>query len=400
MIHSFKCKNFYSFKDEASVDFTVDNNAPKNNSYALSMSGTRVSLVEAVIGPNASGKTNLLKALPILRWLIVDSWNLNPIAGLPVKSFVAQDKKNTPTELSVVFDIDSDTYEYEIKLTEVQIFYECLTKRSKSAKRVTQKTLLLREFDNTTGDYKTDFKGFGAPAGFSKLLRNNATAISTALRLNHPLSVKIARYWQNVDSNVSELGHIGDQVFGLQTSTGAAMQLYNSNPELRAKAESMLARFDLGFNSFEIEHLGSTNQVTFKVAHNFGDKKISLPLDYESSGTKQLFILLKTLLMALSSGGAAVIDEFDSRLHPDMVSELVGLFTDPATNPLSAQLLITTHSHQILSQLDKYQIILTEKSKSGHTESWRLDEVKGVRPDDNYYVKYMAGAYNAVPNFK
>ena len=224
MIHSFKCKNFYSFKDEATVDFIVDKNAPNNNSYAVSKSGTRVSLIEAVIGPNASGKTNLLKPLPILKWLIVDSWNLNPTAGLPVKSFIAQTSKTTPTELSVVFDIDNITYEYEVKLTEIQILYERLTKRSKSKQRVTQKTLLLREFDEKTNNYKVDFKGFGAPAGFSKLLRNNATAISTALRLNHPLSSRIAEYWQNVDSNVSELGHIGDQMFGLQTSTGAAMQ--------------------------------------------------------------------------------------------------------------------------------------------------------------------------------
>lgn len=399
MIHSFKCKNFYSFKEAAGVDFTVDKNAPDNNSYALSKSGIRVSLIEAVIGSNASGKTNLLKALPILRWLIVDSWNLNPAAGLPVKAYIAQADENLPTELSVVFDIDGVTYEYEVRLTEARIFYECLSKRSKSATRVTKKTLLLREFDNKTGEYKVDFKGFNAPPGFSKLLRNNATAISTALRLNHELSLKIATYWQYLEPNVSNLGHINDQMFGVQTSTGAAVQLYHSKPELRKKAEGLLARFDLGFNSFDVEQLGG-DQFTFKVAHNFGDKKISLPLDYESSGTKQLFILLKTILMALSSGGAAVIDEFDSRLHPDMVSELIGLFTDPITNPLSAQLLITTHSHQILSQLDKYQIILTEKSKSGQTEAWRLDCVKGVRSDDNYYVKYMAGTYGAVPNFE
>lgn len=402
MIHSFNCKNFYSFKETAGVDFTVDKNAPSNNSYALSKSGTRVSLIEAVIGPNASGKTNLLKALPILRWLIVDSWNFNPTAaggGLPVMPFIAQDNENIPTELSVVFDIDEITYEYEVRLTQTQILYERLSKRSKTTKRMTKKTLLLREFDDKTGDYKVDFRGFAAPPGLSKLLRNNATAISCALRLNHKLSVKIAEYWQSIDSNVTNLGHIVDQMLGQQASMGTAVQFYLSNPELRSRAELMLAHFDLGFSAFDIEQ-SAGNQVTFGVKHSFGNKKLSLPLDYESSGTKQLLILLKTILMALDKGGAAVVDEFDSRLHPDMVNELVSLFTDPATNPMTAQLLITTHSHQILSQLDKYQIILTEKSKAGHTEAWRLDEVKGVRPDDNYHAKYMAGAYGAVPDFE
>ena len=49
---------------------------------------------------------------------------------------------------------------------------------------------------------------------------------------------------------------------------------------------------------------------------------------------------------------------------------------------------------------DKYQIILTEKNEKGVSESWRLDEMIGVRADDNYYSKYIAGAYGAVPKFK
>jgi len=60
-------------------------------------------------------------------------------------------------------------------------------------------------------------------------------------------------------------------------------------------------------------------------------------------------------------------------------------------------LLFSSHSHLILSKLDKYQIILTEKNKKGESEAWRLDEVAGVRADDNYYAKYMAGAYGAFP---
>ena len=60
-------------------------------------------------------------------------------------------------------------------------------------------------------------------------------------------------------------------------------------------------------------------------------------------------------------------------------------------------MLFSTHSHLILSKLDKYQIILVEKNQNGVSESWRLDEMSGVRADDNYYSKYIAGAYGAVP---
>ena len=120
-------------------------------------------------------------------------------------------------------------------------------------------------------------------------------------------------------------------------------------------------------------------------------------MQYESSGTKQLFVLLKTILLVLLKGGVAVLDEFDVNLHPEMVLALFELFIQPETNPKNAQLLFSTHSHRILSNLDKYQIILTEKNDKGESESWRLDECSGVRADDNYYSKYIAGAYGAVP---
>jgi hypothetical protein len=139
------------------------------------------------------------------------------------------------------------------------------------------------------------------------------------------------------------------------------------------------------------------NQLTMMAAHTFGDQKFDLSLENESSGTMQLLILLKHILVVLENGGIAVIDEFDSSLHPDMVHELIGLFTDAAANPKRGQLLFSTHNQRILAQLDKYQIVLTEKNDQGATEAWRLDEIKGVRSDDNYYTKYMSGAYGATP---
>ena len=80
-----------------------------------------------------------------------------------------------------------------------------------------------------------------------------------------------------------------------------------------------------------------------------------------------------------------------------MVLALFELFIHPETNPNKAQLLLSTHSHLLLNKLDKYQIVLVEKNEVGMSEAWRLDEVLGVRSDDNYYTKYIAGAYGAVP---
>src|SRR5699024_1202058 len=97
-------------------------------------------------------------------------------------------------------------------------------------------------------------------------------------------------------------------------------------------------------------------------------------------------------------GGLAVIDEMESDLHPHMLAELIDLFISPETNPHNAQLIFSTHSHELLNMLLKQQIVLVEKDEQLNTDAYRLDDVEGVRADDNIYAKYLAGAYGGIPN--
>ena len=132
--------------------------------------------------------------------------------------------------------------------------------------------------------------------------------------------------------------------------------------------------------------------------HKVNDKQYKLPLAFESSGTKNMFVLLHFLLPAIEQGGLAVIDELEIDLHPHALPQIIELFANPATNPKNSQLLFTSHSLEVLNHLEKEQIILVEKKQECKSELYRLDELKGVRRDDNIYAKYMAGAYGAVPN--
>lgn len=133
--------------------------------------------------------------------------------------------------------------------------------------------------------------------------------------------------------------------------------------------------------------------------HTVAGKPYPLPMFLESSGTQRLFILLRWLLPVLSSGSTAIMDEFECDLHPHMIVPILDLFKNPETNPNNAQLFFSCHNIDVLNQLDKTQVVLVEKDGSTcESKVWRLDEMKGVRRDDNLYAKYMAGAYGAVPN--
>lgn len=400
MIYSFSCKNFYSFQQLTTVSFVVNDNAPVDNGYFKSPSGIRLSKVETVIGPNASGKTNLLKIVPFLKWIVVDSFNINPSAPIPIQPFMFNGRKGKPTELAVEFEIDGNVYMYEFILNSIRILSEELRVKNKTEKRTTHKTIFLRQWDEQSKQYSFDGKNFDLPKGFENLLRSNASVIGTADRLNHKESQEIAKYWQQVETNVIEAGWIGDHLL-----PNASQQLFNTlnffseNDALKKEAEKLMSRFDLGLEAFVIEKKQKENEILLsaRAAHLINGQKQYLNIKYESSGTKQLFVLLKTILQVLTKGGVAILDEFDVNLHPDMVLSLFDLFIQPETNPKNAQILFSTHSHLVLSKLDKYQIVLTEKNKNGSSESWRLDEMSGVRADDNYYSKYIAGAYGAIP---
>jgi AAA15 family ATPase/GTPase len=183
-----------------------------------------------------------------------------------------------------------------------------------------------------------------------------------------------------------------------------ASALYFANDHLRLAMTKLLKDWDLGLTDIRIERQTVTHPdgdkddiyIPFGV-HKVNDLEHSIMLKYESSGTQSAFILLSRLLPVLNSGGVAVIDELESDLHPHMLVPILDLFFSPETNPHNAQILFTCHSIEVLNLLHKAQVVLVEKDENCHSNAWRLDEVKGIRADDNLYAKYMGGSYGAIP---
>jgi len=403
MLHKFGCQNFYSIAGENSIDFVVNDKAPQNDKYFPSAFGVRLMKAQAVIGPNASGKTNLLRVLPFAQWMIIYSFKASPNSQIPIKPFLFTKKSDNVSKISVEFEIDDDLYLYDLWLDSQKIHFEKLRIKNKTKLKITSKVLFERKINSKKDGYILKDKNFNLPKDFANIIRSNATIISTAYHFNHPLSFKLVNYWQKLNTNVVEAGWIGDQlVSGLVGDLAKTFIYFDQNKEIKKEAERLMSNFDIGLKEFFINVIKQDQGYNFDVAgiHRIGKNDYRIPFQYESSGTKQLFVILKSILHVLLNGGVAVIDEIDVNLHPDIVMALYELFISKKTNPHNAQLLFSTHSLQILGLLDKYQITLVEKNKKGESEVWRLDEMEGVRADDNYYTKYITGAYGAVPNIK
>ena len=392
MIHSIEFKNFFSFKDEGCLSLQVNEKAPNTEKYFTNTTGERTMKVLSVFGHNASGKTNSLKTLSFLQWLIIYAYTEKPDVKIPVIPFAFIDNKK-PTEVSVKFDIDNDVYNYYVKLTSEKIINEKLQKKSVGKKKF--KTLFERSWNNGEENNYLLKDKFGLGVRFKEHLRENASLLATAFRDKHKESTKIVNFWEKVSTNLNVVGRMDNEIYNIIN----AAEFFDKNPALKKKADNLLNRFDLGLKGINIDKKEKSNQEIYYnlQGSHYGEYKLDFP--FESSGTKRLFAVLKNILYVLDKGGVAVLDEFDTDLHPMMSEALLEMFFSKETNPHNAQLIFSAHSPHLLNLLDKYQITFTEKNKKGESEIWRLDEMKGVRLDDNYYAKYLSGAYGAVPDF-
>ena len=167
----------------------------------------------------------------------------------------------------------------------------------------------------------------------------------------------------------------------------------------------LLCKFDTGISDIEFEEITILNnnneekkQVNMAVGvHKYKDKDMKFIFLDESNGTRSALLLMGEILPVLNNGGVAIIDELDNDLHPHLLPILLDLFKHKHSNPYDAQIIFSCHTPEVLNLLYKHQIYMVQKNNQ-ESESWRLDQVIGLRVDDNIYSKYMSGALDAVPN--
>jgi AAA15 family ATPase/GTPase len=135
-----------------------------------------------------------------------------------------------------------------------------------------------------------------------------------------------------------------------------------------------------------------------KFVHDSSAGSGILDLNEESQGTQKLFAFAGPWLDVLARGKVLVVDELDTSLHPLLVRHLVGLFHNPKTNPLNAQLLISTHDTTLLDPATyrRDQVWFTEKDEHDATSLYSLAEFR-PRKNEAFERGYLKGRYGALP---
>jgi uncharacterized protein len=396
MVHRIVIENFFSVADRQEISLRVPANAPELPCFRASRAAPdqRLPLIVGFYGPNASGKSTILRAITNVALFVRSSFSFAPNAALfSLFNPYAQNKWwNLPSKIIIDYDgqIAPDSapavFRYELHINHEpnqfgkNVSYESLSyaphgKFRRIFERNSQKFDFGREFEITSSDTRV------------QSIRPNASVISTLAQLNHKLSSEIILALQGLQTNV----------IGLDKTQGGlsqALTYYLQNPDYHKRLNRELSRLDLGLEEMKI-HPGNPGPIaTFK---HFG-LDCDIVLAQESAGTRRFIEIFPLLQFVLDRGGLAVIDELDTDIHPLLVPELFRWFYDKERNKHGAQLLFTAHNPAILNDLEKEQVFFTEKPSGQPTRIYGAREIKGLRREPSLMKKYLSGELGAVPH--
>jgi len=408
MIHSFKVKNFYSIKDEVEVNFVAKSGSITVPELYLDVPyNNKVTKVAFVGGPNGSGKTNILRVLAFVKFLI------NQVGGVPgvlpyFSYYLDMDKSSY---ISVEFSVGNNLYEYSITFGKDIIYDEKLFLTSMVSERATKKKVFSRAWDSDTYVVEISdlIKNLKNVKDIGAILAAKENKVRTIIDLYTSLDEingflrEVKDYWLRLFTNVVSFGNMESE-FSTSKLANDALKSIDENDLGRELSRKILKSVDIGFDGItKFKMANDENGLTlYGIKHKYGNKEFMFPTFEESAGTNRIVYLVNEISRILSreKGGVAVIDDMDAFIHPDVYEKLVEQFMSPSVNKNGTQLILASHNYTTLNYLDKQQIILTERNAEGATESWRLDSVKGVESHDNFYAKYMAGKYGAVPRME
>lgn len=390
MLLRFRVTNFASIRDEQELSMVALDDHPGLAVTEVPLGRERVLPVAGIFGANASGKSNLIKAMNFARTAVIESHQRwlpeDPIPRWPFR--LDAESRNAPSEFVFEFVHERVRYEYGFALNDTTISEEWLFSWPKGRR--------LTLFERAALDISFGASLTGHKAAIVDLVRENSLFLSAAAANNHPQLRSLATWfgrWQRMISGAryAQPSHpISDQALDLLRYADVGVigaRLAEEGPTGQGGAWEIQARLEL-VHETQIDHHGE-----------------ALPWEWESSGTRTWLHLSRQALSCLRSGSIFTIDDLGDDLHPLLTTQLVGLFQDPETNPRGAQLIFTGHDVNLLGRhvehrLRRDQVWLTEKATGGASRIYPLTEYGRVRDGvDDVEGRYLQGRYGAVPFF-
>ena len=422
MLIQFSVRNFRAFKDKAILSLIASNydkeTRETENIFNNSSFNLRTLKSAVIYGANASGKSKLIEAMMFMKHFVItsskESQKGDKISVEPFK--LNSETEHEPSEFEVLFIYKKVLYRYGFEVDKSQVVSEWLYYKPKTK----EVELFYRDFQN----FEIHSRKFqkGSTLIREELVRDNALLLSVAAQFNDTTSVKVIEWFKSLKtiSGLKEEGYQGYTMWKTQ------------DEDHKKKILELLKAADLGIQDIELKMLDITKLpkdmpkelkelllqrskeenteffsdiITSHQKYDNAKKRVGRVNfsmeDDESFGTVKFFALTGPILDAIENGYPLVVDELDSKLHPNLVCKIVSLFNSQELNPKNAQLIFNTNDTNLLSSglFRRDQIWFTEKDKFGEARLYSLADFKSdeVRKTEAFEENYIRGKYGAVP---
>lgn len=403
MIIQFSVGNYGSFDQIQKLNFratTLESCSPEVDDANLITAGDQRYLkLIGIYGANASGKSNLMRALSFFRELVAHSMSAEELSQTGVNPFrQSENGLNQPSYFQIVLLIQLKKYRYGFTLTkDGHIESEWLFGPAEQNETF--------YFKRTAGDVQINREWFSEAAELPlENLRENALFLSFCSSFNGTVSRAIRAYLTNQIS-IDIKHRRGTRRAGIFAG-------FPNHPTNRLVEEGQselvlnwLKEVGLVYSGIE---LMESERIRSKVIlyKNIYDQNgqvtgiAGMDLDQdESDGTQKFYNYIGRLYRKFRDGGLYIVDEIDSNFHPSLLQKIIKLFQNPEINKSGAQLLFTSHDTNLMDPavMRRDQFYFTEKTIYDATRLYSLADLKGIRNNADFARQYLAGLYGALP---
>jgi uncharacterized protein len=421
MLLEFALTNYRSIRDRQEMSFRADmsvgkNDLPDNLITPIEKShGGKLVKTAIVYGANAAGKSNFLKGLYALEFIVTKSDDFK--LDKPISTYEPFKLDKISREKPIIFEIEfvaknNIRYRYEVSFSKNRIEREELF-IFPNARTTVRKTLLFSRKEDLTLDFGDFYKG---KRDFT--INPNQLVLSHA-GVAHPSIVEAYRFFSTYLFYAPAQSLVFDEVMLKQ----AEKYLTSDNLTFKKAITSLIAAADTGISDIFIQKFGDEKfkfpddipddekqkiidrfRNRIKTVHPIYEKgeivdEVIFDLSEESTGTIKMLGMASFIVDALHDGSTIIVDELDKSLHPLLSRMLIEIFQNPSMNPHNAQLIFSTHDVSLIDRelFRRDQIYLIDKNNEGASVITRLSEFKGISKVIPLQKWYMSGMFKAVP---
>lgn len=416
MLVQFSVNNFRSIKDTVVFSMLA---ASKDSGNSFKFKKYELLTSAVLYGANASGKSNILKAMSFMRKIVLNKIKvIQSTDTLPHEPFrLNTSTQNSSSAFEIVCFIGDVKYRYGFEADDTTVFSEWLyaDENGREAK-LFYRDIEDEEYINPT--FKEGY-GFFDKKALKINISKNQLFIWKCDQNDGRISKNILN-WFNGFNLIDGLDHTGYTNYTMKKMEDSKFK--NEIIKLVKTADIgiddiTLQEEEIPTDFFEkiplpdelkkqIAEDGGLIQVSINTYHTKYDennnaigKEIFELDDEESLGTRKFFKMSAPIINTIEEGKVLIIDELDASLHPMLTMHLIKLFNDKAINTKNAQLIFATHDTNLLKPhiFRRDQIWFTEKDKYGSTHLYSLAQFKNVRQKEDFEKQYIQGKYGAVP---